>query len=209
MPTTWTTGAIGIPPIPGCANRAQSGSLTVRGVGNVPGTAADAFPYVYKTLSGDVTIIAKIAGIPTLTTLGDGPRVGIIARNSASTNASFVWLVQEANGVIGNYRRSVDGGTASFGPTYAQGLVGGQLGQAWIKLVKVGSVITSYYSMNANPETNNAWILLNTHTDLSFGSSFLVGFTAFNYNYGVTGAVNNTTVAEGVFTNITVNGVSF
>jgi hypothetical protein len=209
MPTGWTTGTIGTPPVTGCAAKPQSGSLVVRGVGNVPGATSDAFPYVYKTVSGDITIIAKVAGLPSTDLLGDGPRAGIIFRSSTATNASFIWLVQEANGAIGNYRRPVDGGSATFGPTYAQGTVNNQLGQAWIKMVKVGNTISSYYSTSTNPESTNSWSLLNTHTDVTLGSNFLVGFTAFNYNYGVSGAANSSTITEAVFSNVTINGVSF
>ncbi len=210
MPTSWLSGNVGTPPVAGCATVPQTGNLTVKGVGNVPGTTTDAFPYVYKTVSGDVTIIAKVAGIPSTTPLGEGPRAGIIFRNSLTTNASFVWLVQEANGVIGNFRRPTDGVSAIFGPSYTSlGLVNGQLGQAWLKLVRTGTTVNSYYSTAANPEATGSWSLLNSHTDISFGGSFLVGFTAFNYNYGVAGAANAATITEAVFSNITINGVAF
>lgn len=191
LPSGWV--AMDLNTSNGCT-QVSSGNLNLQGTGNVGGTS-DSFHWIYKSMTGDVTIIAKIANLPA----SDGARSGIMLRSSTNNNAKFYTLIQDGNANVGELKRDTDGGT---GGLYS--FAGSAVNQTWIKVVKTGTSIKGYYSTNANPEANNAWndyfnLTGNSPTTLDFGSSFLIGFVTY-YQSG-----NNQTT----FSNISINGTNF
>jgi hypothetical protein len=190
LPSGWATNDIGTP-IAGCTNNV-SGNLSLLGNGSVSGTN-DSFHWIYKQLSGDFTMIAKINSIGAV----DGNRCGIMIRSNLNANAQFYTLIQDGNANVGELKRDTDG---AAGGLYS--FAASPLNQTWIKVVKTGNTIKGYYSTNTNPEANNAWNgnfnLTGTNpTTMSFGSSFYIGLVAW-------GNANQVS-----FSNITINGQSF
>lgn len=189
LPNEWSSADIGS--ANGCTQN-NSGSLTLQGSGGVGGSA-DTFHWIYKSMTGDFTMIVKINNLPAV----DGMRSGIMIRSNTSTNAQFYTLIQDGNANVGELKRDTNGGT---GGLYS--FAGSAVNQTWIKVVKTGTSIKGYYSTNSNPEANNAWndnfnLTGNAPTILDFGTNYIIGLVTF-------GSSNQTT-----FTNITLNGNAF
>lgn len=194
LPSGWSSADIGS--ASGCTQN-NSGALTLQGSGSVGGSD-DNFHWIYKSMSGDFTMIVKINSLPAV----DGQRSGIMIRSEASpgntnTNAQFYTLIQDGNANVGELKRDTNGGT---GGLYS--FAGSAVNQTWIKVVKTGTSIKGYHSTDSNPEANNAWndyfnLTGNAPTTLDFGTNYLIGLVTY-------GSSNQTT-----FTNITLNGNAF
>jgi hypothetical protein len=189
LPSGWSSADIGT--ASGCTQN-NSGALTLQGSGNVGGSD-DSFHWIYKSMSGDFTMIVKINNLPVV----NGQRSGIMIRSNTNTNAQFYTLIQDGNENVGELKRDTNGGT---GGLYS--FAGSAANQTWIKVVKTGTSIKGYHSTNSNPEANNAWndyfnLTGNAPTTLDFGSNYLIGLVTY-------GSSNQTT-----FTNITLNGNAF
>ena len=189
LPSGWISADIGT--ASGCTQN-NSGALTLQGSGNVGGSD-DSFHWIYKSMSGDFTMIVKINSLPVV----NGQRSGIMIRSNTNSNAQFYTLIQDGNENVGELKRDTNGGT---GGLYS--FAGSAANQTWIKVVKTGTSIKGYHSTNSNPEANNAWndyfnLTGNAPTTLDFGSNYLIGLVTY-------GSSNQTT-----FTNITLNGNAF
>lgn len=189
LPSGWSSADIGT--ASGCTQNI-SGALTLQGSGNVGGLD-DSFHWIYKSMSGDFTMIVKINSLPVV----NGQRSGIMIRSNTNSNAQFYTLIQDGNENVGELKRDTNGGT---GGLYS--FAGSAANQTWIKVVKTGTSIKGYHSTNSNPEANNAWndyfnLTGNAPTTLDFGSNYLIGLVTY-------GSSNQTT-----FTNITLNGNAF
>lgn len=189
LPSGWSSADIGT--ASGCTQN-NSGALTLQGSGNVGGSD-DSFHWIYKSMSGDFTMIVKINSLPVV----NGQRSGIMIRSNTNSNAQFYTLIQDGNENVGELKRDTNGGT---GGLYS--FAGSAANQTWIKVVKTGTSIKGYHSTNSNPEANNAWndyfnLTGNAPTTLDFGSNYLIGLVTY-------GSSNQTT-----FTNITLNGNAF
>jgi hypothetical protein len=189
LPSGWTSADVGS--AVGCTQN-NSPNLTLQGSGTV-GLSDDTFHWIYKSMSGDFTMIAKIANLPAV----DGMRSGIMIRSNTNSNAQFYTLIQDGNANVGQLKRDTDGGT---GGLYS--FAGSAVNQTWIKIIKTGNSIKAFYSTNANPEANNAWddnfsLTGTAPTTMNFGTNFLIGLVTY-------GATNQTT-----FSNITINGNAF
>jgi hypothetical protein len=189
LPSSWSSADIGT--ASGCTQN-NSGALTLQGSGNVGGSD-DSFHWIYKSMSGDFTMIVKINSLPVV----NGQRSGIMIRSNTNSNAQFYTLIQDGNENVGELKRDTNGGT---GGLYS--FAGSAANQTWIKVVKTGTSIKGYHSTNSNPEANNAWndyfnLTGNAPTTLDFGSNYLIGLVTY-------GSSNQTT-----FTNITLNGNAF
>jgi hypothetical protein len=189
LPSGWTSGDIGS--AAGCTQN-SSGVLTLQGSGSVGGTD-DIFHWIYKSMSGDFTMIAKINNLPAV----NGQRSGIMIRSNTDSNAQFYTLIQDGNANVGQLKRDSNGGTGGL-YSYAPSAVN----QTWIKIVKTGTSIKAYHSTDSNPEVNNQWdenfnLTGTSPTTLDFGTNYLIGLVTY-------GTVNQTT-----FTNITINGNAF
>jgi len=189
LPSGWASGDIGS--AEGCTQNI-SGSLALLGSGAVGGSD-DTFHWVYKSMSGDFTMIAKIANLPEV----GGMRSGIMIRSNTGSNTQFYTLIQDGNANVGELKRDTNGGN---GELYS--FAGSAVNQTWIKIVKTGTTIKGYHSTDSNPEVNNQWdanfqLTGNNPTTLDFGTNYLIGFIS-------SGSANQTT-----FSNITLNGNAF
>jgi hypothetical protein len=189
LPSGWSSGDIGS--ADGCTQN-NSGALTLQGSGNVGGSD-DSFHWIYKSMSGDFTMIVKINSLPVV----NGQRSGIMIRSNTNSNAQFYTLIQDGNENVGELKRDTNGGT---GGLYS--FAGSAANQTWIKVVKTGTSIKGYYSTDNNPEANNQWnayfqLTGNAPTTLDFGTNYLIGLVTY-------GPVHQTT-----FTNISLNGNAF
>ena len=136
LPAGWSSADVGATGTAGSASFAD-GTFTVSGAGADVWGTADALQYAYRPLSGDGTIVARVTSVQAV---NNWTKVGVMIRGSLSPSAAQGFmLVSAARGV--NYQRRLAAGNASVGNT-------GTLSTAprWVKLSRVGNVISGYES---------------------------------------------------------------
>ena len=159
VPAPWAVRDIGAPALSGSASHA-SGIFTVTGAGTDVYGTADQFVFLYRQISGDVDISAKIEDL-------DGSnayaKAGVMIRKSLSANAAHSFPHATVGAGIRHLRRPADGGkTAVRGASSAAA-------PSWVRVVRKGSSVTSYWSRDGS-----AWSTIGTDT-ISLGSSAYVG----------------------------------
>jgi len=135
LPTGWETADIGQVGVEGKATE-SGGTFTVKGAGDDIWGTADAFRYVYRALPGDGSIAARVA---TVQYVRAWTKAGVMIRQSLTADsAQASMLVSAAKGLA--FQRRLSRG----GMSVNTGLAGAA--PRWVKLVRVGSVVTAYTS---------------------------------------------------------------
>ena len=108
VPPPWQTQDIGAVGVAGNSLYA-AGVFTVSGAGaDIQGTA-DAFRFVYMTVTGDCTIIARVVSVQNI---DPWSKAGVMIRQSLDAGAANAFIaVTPGNGVTWQYRSSAGGGT--------------------------------------------------------------------------------------------------
>ena len=133
-PAPWLDADVGMVAL-GSASLSGS-TFTVRGAGIIGGTA-DEFHYTYQPVSGNATIVARIATIQNTNGLA---KVGVMIRESLAPNSRYASMLLTP--AMGTYfqRRNTTGGT----PTITSGPAAAP--PHWVKLVRSGSTFTGSIS---------------------------------------------------------------
>jgi uncharacterized protein (DUF2141 family) len=186
LPAGWTHGDIGATGATGAASY-SGGTFTVTGAGADVWGSTDAFHYAWQSMTGDGTIIARVASIQNVNAW---TKAGVMIRNSTSPSAAQAFMLVAASSVKGVpfQRRVSDGNTSVSTP--------GPFVTApyWVKLVRSGNVITGY----ASPD-GSTWTQIGTDT-FTMGSTVLIGLGVSSHVAGVN--------ATATFDNVTVTGGS-
>lgn len=140
LPTGWTDADVGATGAQGSATF-QNGTFGVQGAGADVWGTSDAFNYSYVPLTGDGTIVARVA---TVSSEANWVKAGVMIRSSLSpSSAQAFMLVSHAKGVAFQ-RRMADGltsvstsGIASTAPS-------------WVKLVRAATTIFAYQSADGS-----------------------------------------------------------
>jgi len=182
LPAGWQHGDIGATGATGNATFAN-GTFTVTGAGADVWGTADALHYAYVPLTGDGTIVARVASIQNVNAW---TKAGVMIRNSLSPSAAqgFMLVAASATKGVPFQRRKVDGGSSVS--------TAGSFSTAprWVKLVRTGNTITGYESANGT-----SWTLVGSDT-------FTMGTTVF-IGLGVSSHVAGTT-ATATFDNVII-----
>lgn len=186
LPSGWTNIDINSPAIPGSAGY-DGGVYTVQGGGGGTGQTqtTDSINFLYKSVSGDATIIARITGAQNQQ---DYSSAGVMIRESTAANSKYVsthfrtkgathgpWLLHR--GTTGGYPTNVGSGTALAFP-------------AWLKLVRRGNSFSSFSSADGVTWATN-WSVT-----VSMNSSVLIGLW--------TSAFNNSTLTTTTFDSVDI-----
>jgi regulation of enolase protein 1 (concanavalin A-like superfamily) len=186
LPSGWAHQDIGATGVPGAATF-SNGTYTVTGAGADIWGTADAFHYAYRTLTGDGTIVARVASIQNVNAW---TKAGVMMRNSLSASAAQGFMLVAASATKGTalQRRTADGGVTVS--------TSGALVTApyWVKLVRAGNLITAYESANGT-----TWTVVGSDT-FTMGSSILVGLAVSSHVAG--------TNATATFDNVTVTAAN-
>jgi hypothetical protein len=166
LPTGWASADIGGEPFPGSA-RLSNGTFTITGSGlDIWGTA-DQFHYAYRALTGDGTIVARVASIQNVSAW---VKAGVMFRETlAADSAHALMLVSPSKGVAFQ-RRAAAGATSVSTP--------GTLSTAprWVKLARVGQTFTAYESADGM-----AWTPVGSQT-IAMGGTVWVGLAVTSHN---------------------------
>jgi uncharacterized protein (DUF2141 family)/regulation of enolase protein 1 (concanavalin A-like superfamily) len=182
LPGPWTNADIGSPALSGSASSPSTGSFTVTGAGSDIWANADQFQFVYQPVQGDIQIVTRLASLQNTDPWSKG---GIMIRQSLTAGSTHVSMVgTAANGWNFLWRPAADG--VSFSTHGPAGAAPG-----WLKLTRVGNVITGYTSADGV-----TWTLLDSET-ITLGATAYVGLAVTSHNVGARATDTFTNVAVG------------
>jgi RHS repeat-associated protein len=196
LPSGWTNGDVGAPSTTGSASY-SSGTYTVSGAGadiwdNGGSEPDDQFHYVYQTLTGDGSIVAKVKS---QTNTDDWAKAGITLKASPQGLSDYVNIHSTpSNGIRfqHGFDQDVDAGSYSFP-------------NAWVKLTRQGNTVTGYKSTDGTtwtevgsttvsmPTTITAGIFVSsvntgTASTATFDNVSVSQTTGGDFRYGFTGS---------------------
>lgn len=136
LPSPWVSADIGAP-VPAGAASWSTPAFTVRGGGADIWGTRDQFRMVYRQVTGDVEVIARVDSI----SAGEGwAKAGVMIRASLSAGSPHAFaLVSRAKGAAFQ-RRAAAGGLT----THAQGP--SAAAPSWVRIVRIGSRLTGFSS---------------------------------------------------------------
>ncbi len=162
LPSGWTDGDIGATGATGAASY-NNGTFSVTGAGADVWGGADALHFASRSLSGDGTIVARVA---TIQSVNAWTKAGVMIRNSTSPSSAQAFMLVASSSAKGApfQRRLTDGNATSLSTS-------GPLVTApyWVKLVRAGNVITGYTSPDSA-----TWTQVGSDT-FALGTTVLVG----------------------------------
>jgi len=179
LPYTWLDQDVGNVGVTGSATY-SSGTFTVKGSGTAIGGTADAMHFVYQSLSGNGSIVARVVS----TTAG---QAGIMIRETLNANATHAF-VDYQNSYIYFYERPSTGASDVNQGSLYQGL------PYWVQLVRSGSTFTAYTSLNGL-----YWTQLGSQT-ITMASNVDVGLAVSSQN--------NSSLATATFDNVSVSSTA-
>lgn len=167
----WQAQDVGAVVTPGSASE-SGGVFTMSGAGADIGGTADAFHFVYGNLTGDGTLLARLAGHAALT---PGSKLGIAMRETLDAGAKSVAALFDdgQNKARLGYRPAANGGTTYLTPISTTAV------PVWFKLERAGDDFTGSYSSDG---TN--WIVLGT-ANVAMSNSIYVGLIVCSRNSSV------------------------
>jgi regulation of enolase protein 1 (concanavalin A-like superfamily) len=139
----WTRTGIGTVAATGTVTYGAT-SMSVTSNGNDVNGTSDQLSFVYRQITGNATVIAKVTSLPALTAFS---QVGVMIRESLAANARHGYAVTTAgNGTSFRRRTSVGGATASTAALDFSAPGGAAVTASWLKLQRTASVITASWS---------------------------------------------------------------
>jgi len=182
LPSPWMNQDVGATWAPGSSTYAGS-TFTLNGAGSGPYYAPDGFQFAYQAVTGDCTIIARVATQDNSNTYA---HAGVIIRDALSANAGFADANFYPNGGGALFQYRPDGGSPNT-------MFGTGTAPYWLKLTRSGNTFTGF----ASPD-GVTWTLLGS-TTISMPATVYVGL----FQASGTGAV-----ATATFDNVSVTGAS-
>ncbi len=181
VPSPWANTDIGSTGLAGSASY-SNGVFTVSGAGSDIWGSSDSFQYVYRPISGDTTIVARVTSEQNTNTYA---KAGVMFRGALSSNAADVIFDVTPSGNVEFMTRSTSGGSTTWLAGASQPI------PTWLKLVLSGSTVTGYVS-----SSGSTWTQVGT-TTLSMSGGY-VGLAVCSHN---TSALNTST-----FDSVNVSG---
>jgi fibronectin type 3 domain-containing protein len=178
-PAPWMKLDIGTVGASGSASF-TNGLFTVVGAGADIWNTADAFRFVYVPVTGDCTMVARVASVQNIDSWS---KAGVMIRESLNANAANAFIaVTPGNGVTWQYRASTGGGSSNNNTP-------GLNAPYWVKLVRSGNTFTGYRSPDGL-----TWTQLGTAT-FTMASTAYVGLALTSHN--------NSSLCAATFDNVT------
>ena len=135
LPAGWTSADVGnIRRLPGDATF-NAGTFTVAGSGAAVGGTSDAFRFVWQTLTGDGSIVARVTQNQAT---NPQAKAGVMIRESLAANSKHVAMVTTATQGPQLISRSTTGGSSATVNGTAAAFTA-----TWVRLVRAGNVITA------------------------------------------------------------------
>jgi len=184
LPSGWMAADIGAPSVRGSANYSGS-TFSVSGAGADVWGTSDQFMYVYRQITGDVDVIARVA---TLQGLHAWSKAGVMVRSSLSASSAHATLFTSVSKGVAFQRRP-----ATSQASLSTGAGSGST-PMWLKLERRGSAVTAFRSANGT-----SWTMIDSQT-LTLPATFYVGLAVTSHY--------TTAAANASFTNVSVTPAS-
>ena len=172
---------IGSPKAKGSSSFAN-GIYTVAGAGSDIYNTSDQFHYLYKNVTGNVTIAAKVTSVQNTNAWA---KAGVMIRNGTAANAAFADVVVTPGGYLAFQYRAKAGGSS------AETVVTGKFAPESVKLVRSGNSFSAYYSTNGT-----TWIQLGKTVSITMSSAVTTGLAVTS--------INTSKTSTATFSNVTV-----
>ncbi|QOV89185.1 hypothetical protein [Humisphaera borealis] len=184
LPSGWKSTDVGTGVSGYSVHDGATGTFSLIGTGaGITGTS-DGLQYAYQTLTGDGTIVARVANVDGTAA---GALAGVTIRESAAANAREVSIVKTYSSGARFYSRASTGG----GTTTVSGAAGA-FSPGWVKLQRVGNTFTGFTSTDGV-----TWTQLGT-ASVSMAGTVTIGLA--------TASANNHAMNVGQFDNVSVTG---
>ncbi len=165
--TGWTSAELGTST--GGSYSVSSGTVTLNSKGQLIGGTSDDGRFAYRSISGDGTIIARVAGVQYTSSIAMG---GVMFRNTLAANSKEAFMAITAGSGAEFTVRSSDGGNADM-RGYS-----GYSAPCWVKLVRAGTSFTGYVSSNGT-----TWTLVRS-VNVVMNQTIYVGLALSSSGYG-------------------------
>jgi hypothetical protein len=136
LPSGWAASDIGTVGAAGSSSE-SSGTFTVTGSGADIWNTADAFQYVYTTLTGDGSVVSRVT---TVEHVADWTKAGVMMRETLSRGSRHALMLVSANKGLAFQRRVATNGVS----TSTSGGTGSA--PAFVKLTRAGNTFTAFRS---------------------------------------------------------------
>jgi regulation of enolase protein 1 (concanavalin A-like superfamily) len=182
LPAGWDHVDIGSVGVAGTASE-NGGLFTIEGAGADVWGTADAFQYAYVTLSGDATVVARVASVEFVAAW---TKAGVMIRESLDPRSPHAFMLVSAGKGVSFQRRVAAGGLSAS--------TSGGAGAAprWVRLARAGQRITASVSTDGS-----AWIVVGQET-FTMGAPILVGLAVSSHDPA--------RLAEATFDNVSISG---
>ncbi|HVZ19897.1 MAG TPA: hypothetical protein VG871_02480 [Vicinamibacterales bacterium] len=183
LPGEWMSQDIGAVGIAGSATQ-SNGIYTLEGAGADVWGTADAFQFAYEPMTGDGTIVARVASLQGTEAW---TKVGVMIRATTAPSSAHAFMLVSKGKGLAFQRRTLDGGQSAH--------TAGPSGTAprWVKLTRTGNTITA----SASPD-GATWTVVGQDT-FSMPTTVLVGLAVSSHTTSAlaTGVFDHVTVAAG------------
>src|SRR6185503_1285542 len=178
----WQSQDIGAVGQPG-ATSVNDGSFRINASGGDIWDSADGFRFVYKSLSGDGEIVARVASLQNTDAWA---KAGVMIRETLTAGSPFAMsIVTPSNGVDLQYRTTAGGG-AGMNPNAAGAA------PIWVRLSRAGNLFSGALSTDGS-----SWTSLGS-VSISMGPSAFIGLCVT--------AHNNSTLTTATIDQVTLSG---
>ena len=185
-------------PLGGVVYNDANGTYKVTGAGTDIWNNSDQFEYVYKTLTGDGSMVARITGYQTNSGDSTWAKGGVMIRQS--TYAGSAWIMMaitngSANGATFQWRTATDGGCGN-----SDSAAPAKKPPYWVKITRTGNAVSAFYSADGM-----TWTQQGTAQTIAMTDPVLIGLAAGSH---VNAATPNTFTFDSVSTtgNVTPSG---
>jgi regulation of enolase protein 1 (concanavalin A-like superfamily) len=168
LPSPWQTRTIGSPSPAGSASHSGS-QFSVSGSGDDTWGSSDQFRFVYRPITGNVQIVARINS---LAAADPWSKIGVMIRNDLTAGSAHAFaLASGAHGMA--FQRRLHNGGASYNTS-------GALLSApeWVRLQRVGTTVTAWSGADGS-----TWQMIGSAT-ISLNSTVYVGLAITSHNPG-------------------------
>jgi regulation of enolase protein 1 (concanavalin A-like superfamily) len=179
LPSGWSSSDVGSVGAAGNASF-SSGTFTVAGAGADIWGSADAFRFAYTTLTGDGTVVARVASEQYV---ANWTKAGVMMRESLTPGSRHaLMLVSPGKGLA--FQRRVDTGGLSTSTAGGAGTA-----PYFVRLSRTGSTIAASTSTNGT-----SWTPVGSDT-ISMGATIYVGLAVSSHVAGTTATATFTSVS--------------
>jgi len=135
-PAGWSSADVGLPALAG-SEQENAGTFSVSGGGVDVAGVTDQFHYLYKQVSGDVNIVARVTAVQLVNAASKG---GVMIRDSLTPNGAHASMFLTAGNGPAFVQRAAAGGVATTTPS------GTAAAPYWLKLELRADTVTAFQS---------------------------------------------------------------